>query len=68
MTRHKFHVGESIQLITGSLNRWAPEGEYRIVQQMPEVFGEFYYRIKSVHEPYQRVAKESQLRRASVGA
>ena len=43
--------------------RFAPTGDYQIMRQLPEAHGEFYYRIKSADEPYERVVKESQLRK-----
>ena len=44
--------------------RFATAEIFEIVQQLPESDGEHHYKIKSVDEPYLRMAKESQLRRA----
>jgi hypothetical protein len=41
----------------------APGGDYKVVRQLPVDGGEPQYRIKSVSEPYERVAKESDIER-----
>ncbi len=61
MATHKFRVGQKVQLIA---RLFEPAGDYEIVRQLPNVYGEFYYRIKSAVEPYERVVKESQLRKS----
>ena len=38
-------------------------GRFEIVRLLPPRDGEFQYRIKSIDEPHERVAKESLLRR-----
>jgi hypothetical protein len=62
MAKHKFRVGQRVQVITGHSDRNLPRGIYEIARQLPEDDGEFNYRIKSEHEPHLRVVKESQLR------
>ena len=37
---------------------------YKVIRQLPEEAGEFSYRIKSVHEGYERAVKESQIEKA----
>ena len=34
---------------------------YKIVRVLPAEDGEYHYRIKSVYEPYERTARESEL-------
>jgi hypothetical protein len=67
MATPKFRVGDTVELIP-VLVRSATTGEYQIVRQLPEVGGEFRYRIKSVQEPHERSAKESELRRVPTSA
>jgi hypothetical protein len=44
--------------------KWsAAEGGYVVTKQLPERDGEFEYRIKSISEPHERVARESELAR-----
>jgi hypothetical protein len=44
--------------------KWgAAEGGYVVTKQLPERDGEFEYRIKSLSEPHERVARESELAR-----
>jgi len=64
MATHKFRVGEKVQFLAGLGVRFATSEVYEIVQQLPESDGEYHYKIKSVDEPYLRMAKESQLSRA----
>jgi hypothetical protein len=60
MPTHRFHVGELVQLIP-SISRNVPDGSFEIAKQLP---GEFEYRIKSMNEPHERVARESELQGA----
>ena len=63
MTTHKFGVGEKVQFTSDpSYRHPEPSREHVIVEQLPESDGEFHYRIRSVREPHERMAKESQLR------
>jgi hypothetical protein len=43
----------------------AAAADYKIKQLLPAEDDELRYRIKSANEPHERVAKESQLQRAS---
>jgi hypothetical protein len=58
MPVHKFKIGENVYLerSVGILG-----GAYVVTRQLPERDGEFEYLIKSVAEPHQRAARESQL-------
>jgi hypothetical protein len=60
MLSHKFHVGQLVQLIP-SISRKVPGGSFEITKKLPERGGEFEYRIKSINEPHERVARESEL-------
>ena len=61
MLSYKFHVGQLVQLIP-SISRNVPGGSNEITKKLPEREGEFAYRIKSMGEPHERVARESELR------
>ena len=65
MATHKFRVGQKVCLVVSGFELFAAPGDYEIKGQMPYAHGEFFYRVKSADEPYERVAKESQLRRLS---
>jgi len=60
MPTHKFHVGQLVQLIP-SISRNVSGGSHAITKKLPERGGEFEYRIKSMKEPHERVARESEL-------
>ena len=64
MTDHKFWIGEKVELVPSIYERFAATGIYEVVRQLPTSNGELGYRIKSVREPYERVVRESQLRRS----
>jgi len=59
---HKFRHGQRVALAE-SVRHNAARGAYIITKRLPERDGEFYYRIKSVSESHERVARESELRR-----
>jgi len=60
MLTHKFHVGQKVEMVPE--DRFSPRGVFEIVRLLPPRDGEFQYRIKSIDEPHERVAKESLLR------
>lgn len=45
-----------------------PAGRFRIIREMPPDNGEPSYRVKGENEAFERVARESQLRRLGVPA
>jgi hypothetical protein len=57
----QFRSGQAVRLSRGLAYRAAAHNEYKIVMELPENGGEQQYRIKSVHEPHERVVKESDL-------
>jgi hypothetical protein len=61
MPAHKFHVGQFVEL-KPAISRNVPGGTFDITKQLPKSSGEFEYRIKSMNEPHERVARESELR------
>jgi hypothetical protein len=61
MLSYKFHVHQLVQLNL-SIGRNVPRGSYEVTKKLPERGGEFEYRIKSMSEPHERVARESELR------
>ena len=63
MPDHKFHIGETVQL-SPSMLRKAYGGVYQVTKKLPERAGEYEYRIKSINEPHERVARESELDKA----
>jgi hypothetical protein len=60
MASHKFKIGE-IVTIRAAFRRIVPGGVYEVTKQLPHNGHEFEYRIKSVNEPHERVARESEL-------
>ena len=55
---HKFNIGQTVFLERSLAVRGCA---CVITKRLPERGGEFEYRIKSVNEPHERVARESQL-------
>ena len=60
MTTHKFKAGQSVFLAPSYVSN-LPGGAYVVTKQMPKRDGEFEYHVRSVNEPHERVARESEL-------
>lgn len=58
---HKYAIGQTVHYTSGMIGRHGGSGNYQVVRLLPYEGGDFQYRIKSVGETYERVAKESQL-------
>jgi hypothetical protein len=58
---HKYTVGQTVQYTAGAFGRSKTSGSFQVVKLLPSEGDEFLYRIKCEGEPYERVAKESQL-------
>ena len=63
MAGHKYTIGQTVQYTAGAFGRSKTSGSFQVVKLLPSEGDEFLYRIKSEGEPYERVAKESQLDR-----
>jgi hypothetical protein len=62
MDMHKFKLGQTVFLQPTVLNRLAVPRAYEVTRQLPvEKDGQLEYRIRSSSEPFERVAKESDL-------
>jgi hypothetical protein len=63
---HKFKVGQTVQFEPNTwCHRNAVPGSYEVRKQLPERNGQFEYHVKSSHGAHERVATESQIRRAA---
>ncbi len=60
MSSHKFNVGEIVTVRPAYIKN-VPGGAYEVIKPLPGNGGEYEYRIKSANEPYERVARESEL-------
>lgn len=58
---HKYHVGQKVYYTSAMAGRGNGTGSYQIMRLLPPDGDDFQYRIKSLTEAYERVAKESQL-------
>lgn len=63
MAAHKFSVGQRVFYTGGMVGRSSGNGTYQVVRLLPSDGSDYHYRIKSMGEAYERVAKESQLER-----
>jgi hypothetical protein len=61
MARHKFKVGQSVRFRPRKLTLPAGGRAYMIVRVLPAEGGEYHYRVKSVYERFERMARESEL-------
>jgi hypothetical protein len=62
---HKFQIGQTVYFTAGPVSRPGASGSYQIIKLLPSDGTDYQYRIKSPAEAFERVAKESQLDRAS---
>ena len=59
--RHKYKIGQAVDLRPGRWGLPASSREYKIVRLLPVEGGERMYRVKSAAETFERIAKESEL-------
>jgi hypothetical protein len=60
MSAHKFKIGDTV-FVKATRNLNLPGGAYVVTATLPERDGEFKYRVRSSHEPHERVMTESEL-------
>jgi len=60
MLPHKFKVGDIVALKPAMSRFWATTGVFEVLKQLPGS-SQPEYRIKSVNEPHERAARESEL-------
>lgn len=60
-----FKVGQMVDFVPGSRAVPASARSYKVLRVLPSEGGEQLYRIKTIAEAFERVARESELRRAS---
>lgn len=60
---HKFAVGQGVRFTAGPFGRVGAGGTFKIIKRLPFDGNEHQYRIKNSAEPFERVARESQLDR-----
>jgi hypothetical protein len=60
---HKYRVGQTVDYDPGRMGVRASSREYKVVRLLPPEGSELLYRIKSVGEAFERVAKERELSR-----
>jgi hypothetical protein len=61
MTQHKFRVGQFVDYKPGGLRSLHSASRYKVVRLLPAEGSDLLYRIKSVDEAFERVAKEREL-------
>ena len=62
---HKFKIGQQVEYSSPRGN-YAPRGMFLVSRLLPERNGEFEYFIRSAQEAHELIAKESELRGASL--
>jgi hypothetical protein len=62
---HKYKVGETVYFTASNVSRPAASGTYEVIKLLPIDGDDCQYRIKSITEAFERVAKESQLKTAA---
>jgi hypothetical protein len=60
MKTYGFQIGQTV-FLSPSLSQNVTGGAYIVTKKLPERHGEFEYRVKSAHEAYEGVVRESEL-------
>ena len=68
MSNHKFKVGQMVDFVPSQRGLAASARSYKILRLMPFEGGERLYRIKTIAEAFERVARESELLNTSAPA
>jgi len=58
---HKFYLGQKVAFHPGR-GMYVPREEYVVTAKLPERNGQFEYRIRSMGEDHERMAREKELR------
>ena len=61
MASSKFKVGQMVDFVPSNRGMPASARSYKVVRVMPNEGGEQLYRIKTIAEAFERVARESEL-------
>ncbi len=59
---HKFRVGQMVDFVPSKTGVSASARSYKVLKVQPLEGGERLYRIKTIAEAFERVARESELR------
>lgn len=62
MSDHRFKVGQMVDFMPSQRGIEASARSYKVLRLMPHEGGERLYRIKTIAEAFERVARESELR------
>jgi hypothetical protein len=64
IAEHLFAMGQIVRLTKHPSYHSIAKGSFEVRQQLPEREGELQYRLRSAHEPYDRVLNEGELEAA----
>jgi hypothetical protein len=62
---HKFKVGQMVAFVPSKSGVPASARSYKVLSLLPTEGGERLYRIKTIAEAFERIARESELLRTS---
>jgi hypothetical protein len=62
---HKFKVGQMVDFVPSKSGVPASARSYKVMSLLPTEGGERLYRIKTIAEAFERIARESELLRTS---
>jgi hypothetical protein len=65
MANHKYKVGQMVSFIPSHFGATPSSRAYKILRLLPREGGQHLYRIKTIAEAFERIAKESELVRSS---
>jgi hypothetical protein len=59
---HKFHIGETVSLVSTFNPLRKPNAACKVIRQLPEADGSLQYRVQVENETFERLVKERDLR------
>jgi hypothetical protein len=65
MAQHKYKIGQFVDYKPGRLSGALSASRYKVLRLLPAEGSDLLYRIKSVDETFERVAKEHELSQRS---
>lgn len=61
MASHRFKVGQMVDFTPSQMGVAASARAYKVLRLLPQENGQRLYRIKTIAEAFERIAKESEL-------
>ena len=61
MSNHKYRLGQMVDLVPSTFGVTSSGRAYKVLRLLPREGGQYLYRIKTIAEACERIARESEL-------